>query len=353
VDDGSKKEEQELNHPAANADVDAIVKYLDNKLNIADPNTGVTYALKMASEFKKSVQIVSKVLPAWDKGENLVGDVLILEKDLSCQFFLLACRRFETEKDMANGRIDNETLVMWEQLLFTRDLHENYYKLRYTDNFQGLFAEFLKDNSDVKDIISKYLADGFRFWDYTKNLQGIVRDCLKINKNQILNNAFYWWKHKMIYALYKYEKSIEAELREVVKGTISVEHILPQNWYGIRDGKDLSGETLKSMEDDAWKRFHEGIDACINGIGNLLLITPSENTSKSNYHPKDKIYDPPYSGGSYKNHDCNRGQWEDPQKWKLIIEERGERIYKYMLDNLVGAPYKKEETLSNPDGQTE
>ena len=157
----------------------------------------------------------------------------------------------------------------------------------------------------------------------------------------------------MIYAIYKYEKSIGAELRDVVKGRISVEHILPQNWYGIRDGKDLSGKILKSMGEDSWKQFHEGIDACINGIGNLLLITPSENTSKSNNHPKDKIYDPPYSGGSYKDHDCNRGQWEDPQKWKLIIEARGEKIYKYMLDNLVGTPYKKEEVLSSPDGQTE
>lgn len=154
----------------------------------------------------------------------------------------------------------------------------------------------------------------------------------------------------MIYAIYKYEKSIKAELREVVKGKISGEHILPQNWYWIRDEKGPSGETL-NMEEDTWKNFHEDIDACINGIGNLLLITPSENSSKSNYHPKDKIYDPPYSGGSYKDHDDNRGQWEDPQKWKSIIEARGVKIYDFMLENLVGESYKAVESPDNSDRQ--
>ncbi len=281
--------------------------------------------------------------------ESLVGDVLILERDLSCQFFLLACRCFETENDTADGRIDKETLLLWEQLLFTRDFHGEYHKLSYRDNFQRLFAEFLQENDTVKNVILKYLADGFRSWDYTKNLQGIVRECLETNKNQILNSAFYWWKHKMIYAIYKYEKSIGAKIREVVKGTISVEHILPQNWYGIRN--DSSAENLKSMDEDAWKIFHEGIDACINGVGNLLLITPNENTSASNYHPKDKHYEQLCSGGSYEEHNTNRGQWEDPQGWRRIIEESGEKIYKFILDNLVGVSYRVDESPDSPGWQ--
>lgn len=54
------------------------------------------YALNLAKEFKKSVRIVSEALPAWDVVDRLVGDVLILEPDLSCQFFLIVCRCLES-----------------------------------------------------------------------------------------------------------------------------------------------------------------------------------------------------------------------------------------------------------------
>ena len=354
VDDGSKKDERDFLSPATNANIDEIVKYVDSKLNFTDSKNetrksremGVKYALEMGKEFEKSVRIVSEFLPAWDKDKDLVGDVLIFERDLSCQFFLLGCRRFETKIGHADGRLDYETLILWEKLLFTRDLHEEYHGLSYRDNFQSLFAEFLLEKDTVNAVIKKYLVDGFRP-GHTTDLQGIVQKHLVANKDKILNLAFYWNKAKMIYAIYKYEKSIEAKIREVVKGTISVEHILPQNWYWIR--KDPSGEFL--LDEDAWKGFHQEIDACINGIGNLLLITPNENTSEGNQHPKNKKYERLCSGGTYEEHNKNRGQWEDPKEWKQIIEGRGNKIYDFMLNNLVGASYKVDESPSKSGRQ--
>ena len=98
----------------------------------------------------------------------------------------------------------------------------------------------------------------------------------------------------MIYAIYKYEISRGANIREVMKGTISVEHILPQEWLWIKD----NDEDLNGKSEDEWDSFRNEIEGCINGIGNLLLITPGENTSPGNHHPADKEYEKYCAGGS-------------------------------------------------------
>lgn len=345
VDDGSKVKKQDFHSPAENADVDAIVKYLDGKLNWVDSEKkiprsseeGVNYALEMTMKFKKSVQIVSEFLPKWDAEESLVGDVLIFERDLSCQLFLLVCHHFKLEIGKTDERIDKEVITLWERLLFTRDFHEEYYNLKGgRDDFQGLFAECFQDNANVKDVISKYLKNGFRS-DKTKNLQKIVRDHLasERNKNEILTKAYHWWKHKMIYVIYKYETSKGADIRKVVKGKISCEHIFPQTWDWMKKDLQDKDDTLK--DEAVWLEFQESIDACKHGIGNILLVTPNENTSEGNLHPKYKHYDQLCKGGSYEEHNMNRDLWEDRNKWRAIIERRGLEIYNFMFDNLIGS----------------
>ena len=341
VDDGTKKTAQDLHSPATNANADALVEYVDSRLHFMDANKakpkdlrdGVQYALNLAKEFKKSVWIVSENLPAWDEEELLVGDVLILERELSCQFFLIICRCLERGQDKADGRIGNDTLLLWEKLLFTRDFHGKYHGKAYRDDFPILFASCGVDEEQITKVIKKYLADGFRPWDVTKGLQSIVDVYLKEHEERILNGAFDWWKSKMIYAIYKYEISRDAKVREVMKGTISVEHILPQEWYWIRkEDEDLNG-----MSEAEWDAFHKKIDGCINGIGNLLLITPGENTSVSNKHPADKEYEKYCAGGSYEEHNRNREKWRTSKGWSYLIGVRGEKILKFMLETLVGA----------------
>jgi hypothetical protein len=176
-----------------------------------------------------------------------------------------------------------------------------------------------------------YLRDGFRGWDKTRGLQMIVHKHLIENKHNILNNAFHWWKAKMIYAIYKYETSKGANLREVVKSTISVEHILPQKWTWIRDDDRYDIHQLSEVE---WDEFSQKIYQSINGIGNLLLITPSENTTEGNDHPAEKSYNSKY-GPNYGDHQANKHKWKDSQQWLNLIEDRGEKIYNFILTNLI------------------
>ena len=341
VDDGAKKSANQFHSPATNANADALVAYVDSMLHLIpkNPRVGVQYALGLAKEFKKSVRIVSETVPEWDEEVPLVGDVLILDQDLSCQFFLIVCRNLEHGQDKVDGRIGKDTLNLWEKLLFTRDFHGEYYNLKGgRDNFPALFESCRANEEEITNVIKGYLIDGFRP-DRTEGLQSIVTAYLNEHRETMLNHAFYWWKSKIIYAIYKYE-SRDAMIREVMKGTISVEHILPQDWYWIKD----TDEDLKRMSEDDWASFHKGIDGCINGIGNLLLITPGENTSAGNRHPADKEYEKYCLWGSYKEHDQNREKWRLSQQWSNLIRARGEEIFKFILETLVG---DSEKTLNS------
>ena len=112
-----------------------------------------------------------------------------------------------------------------------------------------------------------------------------------------------------------------------MKGTISVEHILPQEW---------KWDWVKEKEADQ-KALTDQINGCINGIGNLLLIGPEENTRQGNRHPAEKKY--PDYGVSYKEHNENKGNaWRESSEWEKIIRNRGQKIFEFMLENLVGKP---------------
>lgn len=152
VDDGTKDAATDFHSPATNANADALVEYVDSMLRFINGDKtkperpkgdGVEYALRLANEFKKSVSIVSETLPEWDNEDKLVGDVLILDRDLSCQFFLIICRLLQHGKDQADGRLGNASLLLWEKLLFTRDFHGGYHNLKAgRDDFPTLFGLF-------------------------------------------------------------------------------------------------------------------------------------------------------------------------------------------------------------------
>lgn len=363
VDDGNKKQAKQFNSPAINANPDGIIGYVDSMLYYQDSEKksskdsaeGLKYAVNLAKEFEQSVRIACEILPAWDKEDTLVGDVLILERDISYQFFFIVCRLLERRKDKADKRLEKNTLLLWEKLLFTRDFHTGYYNLKSDrDNFPALFAGLF--TSTVEEVIKRYLKDGFRPQDRTQKLQQKVLQHLEYYKDDILKNAFVWWKQKMIYAIYKYEInknayeiSKKANIRSVMKGTISVEHILPQGWQ--MDWIDEASNSAKPLSEEEKSKLRKEVDAYINGLGNLLLITPGDNTSVLNNHPKDKRY--PDYGRSYTEHNEHPENWESSAKWRELIYKRGNDIYDFMVTNLIDKSDTSPDTttdipMSNP-----
>lgn len=333
VDDGKKlirKDDDngaKFNTPIKNGNKEEVIlKYINDKITERKPDEIVEYIINLSQSFRKSVELVSKVLPKYDEENKLIGDVLILDKKISLEFFILLFH-------LNQGTLiqDKEFISLWENFVFTRDFHNKYHRLRYTDNFEDLFFQISKNAiapTAITLILKKFIANGFRKDSMDEgSLFKTVNNYISTNKQQILNNAFHFQREKMMYILYKYEISVGCDinkLRKIVKGGRSVEHILPQSWEWI-----WIGEEDEQNISARGKATQKEIESYINGLGNLLLITGSENSSKSNNHPQLKIYES-CSGGFYDEHNKDRDKWGNHMEWKNYINNRGEKIFEFL-----------------------
>jgi len=117
-----------------------------------------------------------------------------------------------------------------------------------------------------------------------------------------------------------------------MKATISVEHILPQDWqWEWIDDFPKEGEVPVEVRE----RHLKEVGGFINGLGNLLLLTRAENTRVGNTHPAEKCYS--YQGGSYADHNRDPERWRYSGNWGRVIHERGERILNFMRGDLIAA----------------
>lgn len=329
IDNGEKlsaSEKNVFNSPSKSGNKeDVILSYINNRITEkTSPISVVEYITSLVDRFKISVEFVSEVLPELDAKNSLIGDVLILDKSLSLEFFILLYH-----KNYRTSIENNNVIRLWEKLLFTRDFHSMYHNLRYRDDFETLFFNIIKDGK-VEDVIENCVSNGFRP-DLMGNgkLPITVSQYIKDNESNILNNAFYWWADKMVYLLYKYEREQGADLerlRIIMKGGRSVEHILPQSWEW-----EWIGEMNENEISENGNRINKEVAEIINGIGNLLLITGSENSSLSNNHPMNKEYKC-CSGGSYTEHNINKANWKIHEDWVYFIKVRGNTIYDFLKD---------------------
>jgi hypothetical protein len=325
IDDGSKLTTDNINELATPSKTGKhehlIINYLNTK--IKESFNPVTYILNLIEKFCETVEFVSNQLPILDTNNRLIGDVIILDKSLSLEFLLLL--HF---KKLDGKLADKKFMTLWEKLLFMRDFHDRFYMKTYRANFEKFFHLISKSDQE-EEILKHFVLEGFRkeLMD-DENLPLTVKKYVDGKKNVFLTNSFNFLKEKVKYTLYKYEINIGAdllELRKIIKNGASVEHMLPVgfdiNWF-----KD---KTSKSNQE-----FKKEIEEVINGFGNLLLITPSENSSESNDHPMDKEYKSCF-GGSYSLHNKGKLVWEDPNNWIKIINDRGESIYKFLVEEMI------------------
>lgn len=336
VDDGSKIDVLKLdldknnyfNLPKLKTNIEqTILSYLDEQIKSKEENgpSIVNYIVNLIEKFKQTVCFFSDDLPKIDNKNKLIGDVIILEKKVSIEFFILL---HHLNIDLIDN---NEFLKQWEKFLFTQDFHALYHGKWYKENFQKLFKELAEkkgtstDNIFINEHLETYLKKGFRN-EFNDDLQGIVKKYIEENNRQIKTNAYYWHRKKMFYLLYKYEVSIGANqdnLREIIKNSFSVEHILPVEW---------SKEWLKV---ENFEEMKVKVNEHKNGIGNLILITSSLNSSLSNNHPAKKSYTSICKGGTYENHESQKDMWNDTTDWvENIINARSEEILKFLNEFL-------------------
>lgn len=321
IDDGNKRETRDLHSPShGNLEI-TLLEYISKKINdTKDSHNKVNYILNLSKLFEKSVEIICNTLVVKDKNNPLIGDTLILDRNLSIEMFLILTH---------SNKLETLNLKKWELFLFTRDFHGVYYKQKNRDNFQWLFSRVLKSEESTDDILTDFIKKGFRRELLNDDLQGTFKKYIIENKDKILTNAYSFWREKMTYLLYKYEISLDVlireELRSLFKTSKSLEHIVPQTW-----SVEWLDESQKQDE-----IFKSKIISKINGIGNLLLLSSSENSSESNSHPKDKLYKIS-NKSSYKKHNENCESFSNKfEKWIDNIDCRGNEIYTHLINYFI------------------
>jgi hypothetical protein len=327
IDDGTKIINPETKHafnkPSKSGNREEnILSYIDDNIQSIEKSQIANYIVNLVQKFEESVEFIVVELPKLDITNPIIGDTIILEKNYSLSFFILL--NHLNSLDIKDGKL----LKTWEKLLFTRDFHDKYKGLQYRDDFELLFFRIVNENGSIFEIVKYDLEHGFRS-DYLDNdLQRVVKEYAENNKNKIIQFAFNWHKEKMIYLLYKYEISLQddcrKELREIMKNGVSVEHILPQEWkweWTIYEDNNSSNEA---------QLFLDKIEKIKNGIGNLLIITPSQNSALSNNQPKDKEYKSNL-GLSYQKHN-ESNMWDDCTNWESNILTRGAEIYSFLVE---------------------
>lgn len=342
IDDGTKiKAPSNDNTPFVNPNFNSpsrggnreetILKYIDEKTKTKEnwnSDQCIGYAKKLAQEFLISTGILCKKLPELDKTFTLIGDSLILETDLSTEFYLILFR-------LQNEFNNDEIFKLWEKLLYVRNYHEQYFGLPYSDrdDFQGLFLKLIKTSNReesiaVINLLKQYIKSGFRKDRLGGDLEDVAKRYIETNRNKILYNGYNWCNNKNVYALYKYEKNEGCnltKLRKLMKSNRSIEHILPQQW----DREWVVKDPENNIDEE--KRQAEKINSYLDGIGNLLIVSSSVNSGLGNNHPVDKEYKGFIEGGSYTVHNENKEQWAKYDNWEKIINERGTRIYDFMI----------------------
>ena len=320
IDDGTKKEYKDLNLPSNGNIENSVLSYLSKRLSDLNSSEKVSYVIKLSNLFSLSVKYLCDDLIKLDRENPIIGDCVILDKSNSIELFLILFH-----KNKFNEMIP--LLKKWELFLFIRDFHNKYFNKSKKDNFQGLYGRILK-NECIETVLNNYLEFGFRGYNDKYKLQEVYANYISDSKDIIQKNAFNFhpWKEKITYLLYKFEISqdinVRPMLREIFKNKKTLDHILPQNW---------GSHWVTIFEVDKKEKFRNSINSKINGIGNLIIVTQSENSTLSNKHPRDKEYHIK-EFGSYKTHFENNNKWANHENWETLIDERGKCLYEFLLD---------------------
>jgi hypothetical protein len=350
---------------------DGCLEYVRTKLKSFDAAwpAGVKYAKDFASQFAGSMKLVSVDFVEQDKEETLIGDVILLDQRRSMIFLL---RYFRV---LLPGQIpDHALLKRWESFLFLWDFHDVFSNMKSPrkESFQEIFTKLNpKDFGQVAGLLAKYYSGetNFAYRPYRSRkgddkgvdveitgLAEIFRAFIaKPNiEDHLLHRAYEWphWHPRYKYWLYKHEidkagadqtNQVRVALRALFKdNAATLDHIVP---HGL-DWRELSEKMATDANIDHWedesdkdqaRKHWKSISETINGIGNLLLLSHSDNSSIQNSAPSKRA-------AEYKKRNLDSvsyrevKEWKDridwsndnSDSWQARIKARGEHLIKWM-----------------------
>jgi len=328
VEDGYKKDNFSLPQGISgdNGSFEYVKKALSKK---NDKNKIVEYAINVAEQFEKSMNILVNKIPKADKENPLIGDVLLLDKNRSIIFLLRAFR--------SGNPIENKLIERWENFLICYEIiywNGYYYNAKASRNEFQIIYKSIENGSNLNkcnDLLSHFYKDEKKFSYRWEHLGNNAKKLLEVEKKKWVTDAYGW--NKTAYFLYKFEIGHDADYRVIrekiyKKDSISIDHIVARSL----EWKDLGIENYSENKPEADLMWKE-IRSVINGIGNLSLSTLSANSSDSNGLPSKHL-------NSFKRFGLAKTVeqvefWNTPQEFASKISERSEAILAFINDKII------------------
>lgn len=378
VDDGEKHDS--FNTPQGVEGKNGCVEYVKAKLAKFPLAEAVTYAKNLASEFNKTMELLTHKFVELDVEIPLIGDVILLDQRRSMIFLLRYFRALDGE----NPDVDEQLLRRWESFISIWDYHDAYYNMKAgkKDSFDEIFVEIQRSHSEVSKMLLQYYSAKERFayrgldHDLGKHFQNHITK----NQNGLLREAYGRgdWHGRCKYWLYKYEIEIagdqKVQVRNALRGLfkendVTLDHIVPRGleWKYLSTKEGDQNNDLEKWEDPANKeqavKIWEEIEKTINGIGNLVLLSRSANAVLQNIPPylRAEKYREIFELDIFSYKDVEtwnaRAEWSDKSTdaWNKKIEKRGEDILKmikgYFTDSTTWPAYKDQIDNTSEEAQ--
>lgn len=328
VEDGYKNEE--FNSPHGVVGDNGSFEYVKKAITKKNEKTKIVdYAINVAEQFEKSMDILINKIPKADEENPLIGDALLLDKNRSIIFLLRAFR--------SGNPNENKLIERWENFLICYEIiywNGYYYNAKaYRSTFQSIYKA-IENGSNLdkcNDLLSSYYKGEKKFSYHWEHLGNNANKLFEVEKKKWVKHAYGW--NKTAYFLYKFEIEHGADYKDIRKNiykkdSISIDHIVARSI----EWKDLGIVNYSENKDQAdiiWKE----INSVINGIGNLSLSTSSANSSDSNRSPSKHL-------NSFKKFGLVKTAeqietWTNPNEFAQKITERNESIREFVKERII------------------
>lgn len=267
------------------------------------------------NDLRRSYSLMCEIEMAQCMFNNPIADVCILDKANSMPLVLKLCHYNCMGTDVRNNTAIDNALKLVEKILFKMTYTWGNYR---TNSLISIAKNYKPDGYDDLVNVLTYKCDhGFQeYWDFNGN-------CLRyFTENK------YHYRKELRYVLYKYENYLRTQKKQPllspdectnvfrdVSLSNTLDHITPQT---PPDSTEYSDEF----------KVHY-----LNNIGNLSLLTWSNNSSKSNRNPAADDVMEMYNSVFFSHKEIYETLKSDRQWAEYQIEERKNRIIEFIKNN--------------------
>ncbi len=294
--------------PSYDSPLDAIKDYLQRT------HDKTKWINNFVSELCRSYSLMCEIENTWHLFNSSIADVCILDKANSMPLVLKLCHYNSHGTEIRNIPAIDNALKLVEKILFKMTYTLGNYR---TNNLITIAKNYKSDGYEnlITDLTDK-CHHGFKwYWDFNG-------DCLRY-----FTIHRYHFRRELRYVLYKYENYLRAEKKQPL--------LSPDECTNVFRDVPVSNtlDHITPQSPDFVEYTEEFCKECLNNIGNLSLLTWSNNSVKKNHNPANENVRETYNSIFYSHKEIYDTLTKDKQWGETQIAERRDKIVKFIEKN--------------------